>query len=78
MLAEVLDKVREVRRAVDARSLPVDIEVDGGIDALPMVRVIRAHYLLASSSRVSSQQMLKWSDGRQKVMGHSIVSRDRL
>jgi ribulose-phosphate 3-epimerase len=31
-MAEVLDKVRQVREAVDAGSLPVDIEVDGGID----------------------------------------------
>ena len=31
-MAEVLDKVRLVRRAIDAGSLPVDVEVDGGID----------------------------------------------
>ena len=31
-MAEVLDKVRLVRGAIDAGSLPVDVEVDGGID----------------------------------------------
>jgi ribulose-phosphate 3-epimerase len=31
-MAEVMDKVTQVRRAVDARSLALDIEVDGGID----------------------------------------------
>jgi ribulose-phosphate 3-epimerase len=31
-MAEVLGKVRQVRDAVDLASLPVDIEVDGGID----------------------------------------------
>jgi ribulose-phosphate 3-epimerase len=31
-MVEVLDKVRQVRQVVDARSLHVDIEVDGGID----------------------------------------------
>jgi len=41
-MAEVLDKVREVRRAVDARSLPVDIEVDGGIDAHTAPRAAEA------------------------------------
>jgi ribulose-phosphate 3-epimerase len=31
-MAEVLEKVRLVRHAVDAGSFPVDVEVDGGID----------------------------------------------
>jgi ribulose-phosphate 3-epimerase len=31
-MEEVLDKVRLVRSAIDAGSLPVDVEVDGGID----------------------------------------------
>ncbi len=31
-MAEVLDKVRQVRQAIDAGSLAVDLEVDGGID----------------------------------------------
>ena len=31
-MAEVLDKVRQVRDAIDAGSFAVDLEVDGGID----------------------------------------------
>jgi ribulose-phosphate 3-epimerase len=31
-IAEVLDKVRQVRHAIDAGSFAVDLEVDGGID----------------------------------------------
>jgi ribulose-phosphate 3-epimerase len=30
-IAEVLDKVRDARRVIDERSLPVEIEIDGGI-----------------------------------------------
>lgn len=30
-IPEVLDKVREARRAIDERALPVEIEIDGGI-----------------------------------------------
>jgi len=41
-MAEVLDKVRQVRQAVDARSLPVDIEVDGGIDVATAPRAAEA------------------------------------
>jgi len=41
-MAEVLDKVRQVRRAVDARSLDVDIEVDGGIDVTTAPRAAEA------------------------------------
>jgi ribulose-phosphate 3-epimerase len=41
-MAEVLDKVRHVRQAVDARSLAVDIEVDGGIDVATAPRAAAA------------------------------------
>jgi len=41
-MAEVLDKVRQVREAVDAGSLPVDIEVDGGIDVATAPRAAEA------------------------------------
>ncbi|MGO8859560.1 MAG: ribulose-phosphate 3-epimerase [Acidimicrobiales bacterium] len=41
-MAEVLGKVRQVREAVDARSLQVDIEVDGGIDAHTAPRAAEA------------------------------------
>jgi ribulose-phosphate 3-epimerase len=41
-MAEVLDKVRQVRQAVDAGSLALDIEVDGGIDAETAPRAAEA------------------------------------
>jgi ribulose-phosphate 3-epimerase len=41
-MAEVLEKVRQVREAVDSRSLQVDIEVDGGIDVFTAPRAAEA------------------------------------
>ena len=41
-MAEVMDKVRQVRRAVDAGTLAVDIEVDGGIDVATAPRAASA------------------------------------
>ena len=41
-MAEVLDKVRQVRHAVEARSLALDIEVDGGIDVATAPRAAAA------------------------------------
>jgi ribulose-phosphate 3-epimerase len=41
-MEEVLDKVRQVRHAVDTRSLQVDIEVDGGIDVATAPRAAEA------------------------------------
>jgi ribulose-phosphate 3-epimerase len=41
-MAEVLDKVRQVRQAVEERSLALDIEVDGGIDAETAPRAAEA------------------------------------
>jgi ribulose-phosphate 3-epimerase len=41
-MAEVLDKVRLVRAAIEAGSLPVDVEVDGGIDVDTAPRAARA------------------------------------
>jgi ribulose-phosphate 3-epimerase len=41
-MGEVLDKVRQVRQAVDARALAVDIEVDGGIDVATAPRAAAA------------------------------------
>ncbi len=51
-MAEVLDKVRLVRSAVRAGSLPVDIEVDGGIDAAtaPLAAVAGANVFVAGSA----------------------------
>ena len=41
-MAEVLEKVRQVREAVDSRSLQVDVEVDGGIDVATAPRAAEA------------------------------------
>jgi ribulose-phosphate 3-epimerase len=41
-MAEVLDKVRQVRDAVASRSLALDIEVDGGIDVATAPRAAQA------------------------------------
>ena len=41
-MEEVLEKVRLVRRAIDAGSLPVDVEVDGGIDVDTAPRAAQA------------------------------------
>jgi len=51
-MADVLDKVRHVRSAVRAGSLPVDIEVDGGIDATtaPLAALAGANVFVAGSA----------------------------
>jgi ribulose-phosphate 3-epimerase len=51
-MAEVLDKVGQVRAAVDAGSLAVDIEVDGGIDATtaPLAARAGANVFVAGSA----------------------------
>jgi ribulose-phosphate 3-epimerase len=51
-MAEVLDKVRLVRRAVATGSLPVDIEVDGGIDVVtaPQASAAGANVFVAGSA----------------------------
>jgi ribulose-phosphate 3-epimerase len=41
-IAEVMPKVRKVRDAVDAAGLPVDVEVDGGIDEHTVVEAARS------------------------------------
>jgi ribulose-phosphate 3-epimerase len=41
-MSEVMDKVVEARREVDANSLDLDIEVDGGIDATTAPIAVRA------------------------------------
>jgi ribulose-phosphate 3-epimerase len=41
-IPEVLDKVREARRAIDERGLPVEIEIDGGI------KIDNAHLAIAA------------------------------
>jgi len=51
-MAEVLDKVRQVRHVVDADALPVDIEVDGGIDVdtAPRAAAAGANVFVAGSA----------------------------
>jgi len=51
-MAEVMDKVRAVRRAIDERRLAVDVEVDGGIDeeTAPVVTAAGANVLVAGSA----------------------------
>jgi ribulose-phosphate 3-epimerase len=51
-MANVMEKVEDARREVDANSLPVDIEVDGGIDATTAVTAVRAgaNVLVAGSA----------------------------
>jgi ribulose-phosphate 3-epimerase len=51
-MAEVLDKVRQVKSAVDSGSLAVDIEVDGGIDVTtaPQAGLAGANVFVAGSA----------------------------
>jgi ribulose-phosphate 3-epimerase len=51
-MAEVLEKVRRVREAVDAGGLSVDIEVDGGIDVetAPRAAAAGANVFVAGSA----------------------------
>jgi ribulose-phosphate 3-epimerase len=51
-MVEVMDTVRQVRAAVDARSLPVDVEVDGGIDVetAPVAAKAGANVFVAGSA----------------------------
>ncbi|HEX4433806.1 MAG TPA: ribulose-phosphate 3-epimerase [Acidimicrobiales bacterium] len=51
-IAEVMDKVAQVRAEVDAAGLPVDIEVDGGIDTAtaPVAVAAGANVLVAGSA----------------------------
>ncbi len=51
-IADVMGKVEQVRAAVDASSLPVDVEVDGGIDTAtaPVAAAAGANVLVAGSA----------------------------
>ncbi len=51
-MPEVLDKIRQVRAAVETAGLDVDVEVDGGIDAstAPLVAEAGANVLVAGSA----------------------------
>jgi ribulose-phosphate 3-epimerase len=51
-MADVMGKVQQVRRAVDSRSLAVDVEVDGGIDVdtAPVAAMAGANVFVAGSA----------------------------
>jgi ribulose-phosphate 3-epimerase len=51
-MPEVIDKVRQVRAAIDAAGLEVDVEVDGGIDVAtaPLVAEAGANVFVAGSA----------------------------
>ena len=51
-IGDVMDKVRQVRAAVDQDALPLDIEVDGGIDTetAPVAATAGANVLVAGSA----------------------------
>jgi ribulose-phosphate 3-epimerase len=51
-IGDVMDKVRQVRAAVEQNALPLDIEVDGGIDAetAPLAAAAGANVFVAGSA----------------------------
>jgi ribulose-phosphate 3-epimerase len=63
-IADVMDKVTLVRAAVDAGSLPLDIEVDGGIDAdtAPVAVAAGANVLVAGSAIFGQPQPWEAAD----------------
>jgi ribulose-phosphate 3-epimerase len=62
-MAEVLDKVRRVRQAVDERGLDVDVEVDGGIDVHTIVPCVEA----GASTFVSGSAVFGHDDPDQAI-----------
>jgi ribulose-phosphate 3-epimerase len=63
-MPDVLDKVRKVRSAVSASSLPVDIEVDGGIDptTAPLAAIAGANVFVAGSAIFGHEQPWERAD----------------
>ncbi len=57
-MAEVLPKVREVRRRLDERGLAVDLEVDGGVDrdTAPRAAAAGANVFVAGSAILGSER----------------------
>ena len=60
-MSEVMPKVTEARRAIDSRSLPVDIEVDGGIDVATVTtaRAAGANVFVAGSAILAAADPLR-------------------
>ena len=74
-MAEVLDKVRQVRNAIDAGSYAVDLEVDGGIDVdtAPRAAQAGANVFVAGSAIFGHASSL--GGGRATFEGRSTASR---
>jgi ribulose-phosphate 3-epimerase len=74
-MAEVLDKVRQVRQAVVAGSLSVDIEVDGGIDedTAPRAAAAGANVFVAGSAIFGHERPWEAAD-RIRASIHAVVS----
>jgi ribulose-phosphate 3-epimerase len=74
-MADVLDKVRHVRSAVRAGSLPVDIEVDGGIDAstAPLAALAGANVFVAGSAVFGHERPWEAADEIRESITTSLV-----
>ena len=74
-MAEVLDKVRQVRSAVRAGSLLVDIEVDGGIDATtaPLAALAGANVFVAGSAVFGHERPWEAADEIRESITTSLV-----
>src|ERR1700722_5768864 len=74
-MAEVLDKVRQGRSAVRAGSLPVDIEVDGGIDVTtaPLAALAGANVFVAGSAVFGHERPWEAADEIRESITTSLV-----
>jgi ribulose-phosphate 3-epimerase len=74
-MADVLDKVRQVRSAVRAGSFPVDIEVDGGIDVTtaPLAALAGANVFVAGSAVFGHERPWESADEIRESITSSLV-----
>ena len=78
-IAEVMGKVQQVRRAVEARSLAVDVEVDGGIDVdtAPVASRAGANVFVAGSAVFGHERPWEAAEAiRAAVLADSAAGRD--
>ncbi len=70
-IAEVMDKVAQVRRAVDEGALRVDIEVDGGIDTAtaPVAATAGANVFVAGSAIFGHERPWEAADAIRAAVG---------
>jgi ribulose-phosphate 3-epimerase len=70
-MAEVMDKVRAVRRALDERGLSVDLEVDGGIDeeTAPVAAEAGANVFVAGSAVFGHERPWEAVDAIRRAAG---------